>query len=269
MRVLDLFSGIGGFSLGLERCGMQTVAFCEVDKFCQQLLMYRWPNIPIYRDVRNLIYDLPANFRVDLICGGDPCPSRSVARGNRKSAHPDLAGYFLAMVGRLQPQWVVRENVPAPDVIHFATTLELLGYRTIVVQLNAKDFTSQSRQRQFVIGCLGKNTSKFRQVLFDQTGDGISFQKSNKQKQWQTSLCITSHPNRLEPASTYCYEKERGLRVLTAEEREALQGFPRGWTAGFSWSRRCVMLGNAVPPPMVEFIGRAIMEADNDQPQNI
>lgn len=57
MKVLDLFSGIGGFSLGLERAGMETVAFCEIDKYCQKVLNKHWPNVPIYEDVRSLDYD--------------------------------------------------------------------------------------------------------------------------------------------------------------------------------------------------------------------
>lgn len=48
MKVLDLFSGIGGFSLGLERAGMETVAFCEIDPFCQKVLAKHWPDVPIY-----------------------------------------------------------------------------------------------------------------------------------------------------------------------------------------------------------------------------
>ena len=54
MKVLDLFSGIGGFSLGLERAGFETVAFCEVDKKCQAVLKKHWPNVPIFDDVSNL-----------------------------------------------------------------------------------------------------------------------------------------------------------------------------------------------------------------------
>jgi site-specific DNA-cytosine methylase len=54
LRVLDLFSGIGGFSLGLERAGMQTVAFCEIDPFCRKVLAKHWPHVPCYDDVRHI-----------------------------------------------------------------------------------------------------------------------------------------------------------------------------------------------------------------------
>jgi DNA (cytosine-5)-methyltransferase 1 len=54
MNVLDLFSGIGGFSLGLERAGMRTVAFCECDPYCQRVLRKHWPDVPIFDDVRTL-----------------------------------------------------------------------------------------------------------------------------------------------------------------------------------------------------------------------
>ena len=57
MRILDLFSGIGGFSLGLERAGMETVAFCEFDKNAQLVLKKHWPDVPIYDDVRELTYE--------------------------------------------------------------------------------------------------------------------------------------------------------------------------------------------------------------------
>lgn len=69
LKVLDLFSGIGGFSLGLERTGgFETVAFCEIDPFCQKVLNKHWPDVPILNDIRSLSYA----GEVDVICGGLP-----------------------------------------------------------------------------------------------------------------------------------------------------------------------------------------------------
>jgi hypothetical protein len=76
-----LLSGIGGFSLGLERAGMRTVAFCEIEPYCRAVLKKHWPNVPCYDDVRTLTADrLRADGIVpDVICGGFPCQDISVA----------------------------------------------------------------------------------------------------------------------------------------------------------------------------------------------
>jgi hypothetical protein len=81
MNVLDLFSGIGGFSLGLERAGMRTVAFCEIDPFCRRVLSIHWPGVPCYDDIRTLTAERLAadGIVVDAICGGFPCQDISSA----------------------------------------------------------------------------------------------------------------------------------------------------------------------------------------------
>lgn len=78
MRVLDLFSGIGGFSLGLEAAGMHTVAFCEREPFCQAVLKKHWPNVPCHDDVTTF-NGKPYNGAIDVICGGFPCQDISLA----------------------------------------------------------------------------------------------------------------------------------------------------------------------------------------------
>ena len=82
LKVLDLFSGIGGFSLGLERAGMTTVAFCEQEPYCRSVLKQHWPDVPVFPDIRELTSDqLPV--QPDLICGGYPCQPFSVAGKQR------------------------------------------------------------------------------------------------------------------------------------------------------------------------------------------
>ncbi len=71
MRVLDLFSGIGGFSLGLERAGMRTVAFCEIDANCRSVLGTHWPRVPCYEDIRTLDGYWIGHGRDDLRNGCD------------------------------------------------------------------------------------------------------------------------------------------------------------------------------------------------------
>lgn len=117
MRVLDLFSGIGGFSLGLERAGMQTVAFCEIEPFCRAVLAKQWPGVPCYDDIRDLsAARLAADGVVpNLICGGFPCQDISVA-GRGAGLDGDRSGLwfeYLRLIGEIAPQWVIVENVPA------------------------------------------------------------------------------------------------------------------------------------------------------------
>ena len=90
MRVLDLFSGIGGLSLGLERAGMRTVAFCEIDAYCRAILGYHWPALPIYRDVRELTAD---RLAAD---GVPPRNSSAAASPVRTSAWQEGAPVLLA-----------------------------------------------------------------------------------------------------------------------------------------------------------------------------
>ena len=117
LSVLDLFSGIGGFSLGLERAGMRTVAFCEIDPRCRLVLAKHWPGVPCYDDVRTLTAErLRADgIPVDVICGGFPCQDLSVA-GKGAGLAGERSGLwreFSRLAGELRPSFVIVENVAA------------------------------------------------------------------------------------------------------------------------------------------------------------
>lgn len=116
MKVLDLFSGIGGFSLGLERAGMETVAFCEVDKKCREVLYKHWPDVKCYTDVKELTYEqLKADGIVpNVICGGFPCQDISVAGKGKgiKGQRSGLWSEFARLIRDARPEWAIIENVP-------------------------------------------------------------------------------------------------------------------------------------------------------------
>lgn len=117
MNVLDLFSGIGGFSLGLERAGMQTVAFCEIEPFCRKVLTKHWPNVKQYTDVRTLTAEQLRSdgIAVDVICGGFPCQDISVA-GKGAGLAGERSGLwreYARIIGEVRPRYVIVENVAA------------------------------------------------------------------------------------------------------------------------------------------------------------
>ena len=117
-RLLDLFSGIGGFSLGLERTGgFRTVAFCEIEPFCRAVLKKHWPAVPCYPDVKILTADALARdgIAVDVICGGFPCQDISVA-GKGAGITGERSGLwseYARIIGEIRPRYVIVENVAA------------------------------------------------------------------------------------------------------------------------------------------------------------
>lgn len=130
-NVLDLFSGIGGFSLGLERAGMATAALCEIDPFCRRILNKHWPKTPVYHDIkqltaRRLHHDgIPS---IDLICGGYPCQPFSIAGNQRGEADPrHLWPEMHRLIRELRPRWVVCENVAGHVELGLDTVLSDLG----------------------------------------------------------------------------------------------------------------------------------------------
>lgn len=113
MKVGSLFSGIGGFDLGLERAGFKTAWFCEQDEFCQRVLRKHWPDVPIYDDITTLRgQDVEP---VDALCGGFPCQDLSYA-GKGAGIEGERSGLwseYARLIGELRPRYVFVENVPA------------------------------------------------------------------------------------------------------------------------------------------------------------
>ncbi len=111
MKMLDLFSGIGGFSLAAQWAGIETIQFCEIDPFCQKVLAKNFAGVPIHDDIRTFSGQ-PLRGRIDLLTGGFPCQPFSVA-GKRRGAADDryLWGEMFRVIQESKPSWIVGENV--------------------------------------------------------------------------------------------------------------------------------------------------------------
>ena len=163
LKHLDLFSGIGGFSLGLESAGLvQTVAFCDFDDYCQKILKKNFPGVPIYGDVKELNYDkLKADGidTIDIITGGYPCQPFSVA--GRKKGEQDPRHVWPEMfrlIQELRPTWVIGENVGGHIKLGLDTVLENLeseGYSARTFSISATSIgANHKRERVWIIANL-------------------------------------------------------------------------------------------------------------------
>lgn len=113
LTVGSLFSGIGGFELGLERTnGFKTEWQCEIDPFCLKVLAKHWPDVKRFTDIKEMGIEEEIPY-VDVICGGFPCQPVSCA-GKRKGDGDErwLWPEFYRIVCQVKPQWVLVENVP-------------------------------------------------------------------------------------------------------------------------------------------------------------
>jgi DNA (cytosine-5)-methyltransferase 1 len=115
MNVLDLFSGIGGFSLGLEATGgFRTMAFCEIEPYCQAVLRKHWPSVPCHSDITKLDAT-PLRGRADVICGGFPCQDISTAGKGAgiTGSRSGLWTEYARIIDEVRPRYVIVENVAA------------------------------------------------------------------------------------------------------------------------------------------------------------
>ena len=113
LRVGSLFSGIGGFELGLERAGMEVAWQVEIEPYARRVLAKHWPDVPRWDDVRTFPPDPVEDWAVDLVCGGFPCQPVSLA-GHQKGEEDErwLWDDMRRVCDTLKPRWVLAENVP-------------------------------------------------------------------------------------------------------------------------------------------------------------
>lgn len=288
MRFYDLFCGIGGFRLGLERAGHQCVGSCEIEKHARTIYGKNFGAEPEHTDVTRLdAREVPDH---DILCGGFPCQAFSLA--GKRLGFADTRGTLFFEIARIagqkRPRYLFLENVKGllshDDGRTFGTilaTLDELGYDAEWQVMHGSDFLPQRRERVFIIGHL--RGQPFKQVFplgsaKATVSEGVTtrcidanYGKGIDNHGARTAIAIAlgntgANGRRVETENepAFCLStQDHGavfdgitMRKLTPLECERLQGFPDGWTSGIPETARYRCLGNAVMPPVIEYIAR-------------
>ncbi len=237
LRLLDLFSGIGGASLGLHRTGgFRTVAFCEIEPFPRKVLKKNFPGIPIFKDVRELhAEDLPEP--VDVIWGSYPCQPFSVAgkqRGEDDDRH--LWPEVIRLVRECKPELVLCENVAG----HIQ-----LGLDTVLSDLESEGYTTET----FIIPACAVNAIHRR--------DRVWIMAYSKRKRSQRRM----QDKGISGSKRETHAKPSHRVVDSWGEMARLVGGLRsddGLSVGMVRSE-CKAYGNTVIPQIVEMLGYAVL----------
>jgi DNA-cytosine methyltransferase len=173
MKYISVCSGIEAASVAWHELGWEPVAFSEIEPFPSEVLKIRFPHVPNWGDMTK--FDSWPNVEVNLLVGGTPCQSFSVAglRQGLKDPRGNLMLTFLAIADKYRPQWIVWENVPGvlssnggKDFESFLDGLEAIGYICDVEILDAQNFgVAQRRRRVFVCGQSVESILEQRTVL--------------------------------------------------------------------------------------------------------
>ena len=274
LTVGDLFSGIGGFSLGLERAGMRTRWFSEIDPYASAVLRKHWADVPNHGDVRNV--GRGTVEPVDVLCGGFPCQDISNA-GKRAGIDGERSGLwaeYARVIGELRPRYVIVENVSAllgRGLGRVLGDLAALGFdaewhcipASAVGAPHRRDriwIVADSRQQRECSAhndgcCVERGGPQGREQLVGDSGGGAD-------------VAYADEPR-----------LERWLRASLrecADEWPARSGSSCGWDESLWFAQsgmdrvadgirnrvdRLRCLGNAIVPQIAEIIGRAILKA--------
>lgn len=315
MRVVELFCGAGGMSLGLKRAGFDVAAAYDSwpaamavyrENHPEQKTMLRPLRIPRNRargpkvaDVGDLLELVPTllDLDADMIAGGPPCQDFSKAGKRVEGTRADMTLAFAALIAVARPQWVLMENVKevtnSKAWQRARAILKRSGYGLSEMLLDAAQHgVGQQRVRFILVGRLGEEDGFLNDVLElpkkaprttvrDVLGDDVGVHPGPGYPEEARAYYLRTYRNRRavwsidEPCKTIT--RKAGYRngehtphpsdttdasrapLLTWEQLAMLQGFPPGWKWGEAKGDRNLMVANAVPAPLAEAIGRAIL----------
>ena len=260
MKFFDLFAGVGGFRLGMERAGHECVGSCEWDKYARITYNKNFGKFPEYSDARFINPSDIEDF--DVLTAGFPCQAFSSA--GHKRGFEDTRGTLFFEIARIarekKPHTLFCENVKGllshEQGATFTTmlqTLDEMGYNVSWQILNSKYFgVPQNRERLFIIANL--RGSGRREILPFITEDEYDNEQNEENTKCTGTLLASYY--KIPTDATYIKEKDGRLRKYTPIEAERLQGFPDNWTEGVSDMQRYKQMGNAVTVNVIEHIAK-------------
>ena len=284
LKLLDLFSGIGGFSLGLESTGFfETIGFVEKDKFCQKVLKKHWNNINIEEDIRNVKGE---KYQADVVTGGFPCQPFSVA-GKRKSTADDryLWDEMLRVIRETKPRWVIGENVEGIVNINegmvlrqVLNDLENEGFKSQCIIIPASGIGAWHQRKRIWI--VANNISNSNSNGSYRSQGNATKQSSNEQKDRlsfgddkdvsnSNVKGLERHRDEYElreakQEKNFIWSSNDGTKESWWQIKSRICGVPNGvsYELDKDRSNRIKALGNSIVPQIARQIGLSIMEAE-------
>lgn len=289
MRVVDLFAGCGGMSLGFEQAGFDIIA--AYDNWSAAVAIYK-SNFthPIYCQDLNadVVIRQIQDMHPDIIMGGPPCQDYSIAGKRELGKRSNLTIRFAEIVTAAKPQWVVFENVynieRFPTLPQIKKMITDAGYGITTKVLDASRCgVPQKRQRFFLIGKLGEDNGFLDETLIsglsnkqmtvrDYLGDSLHTEYYYMHPRSYNRRAVFSID---EPAATIRginrpipenYKRHHGdkadvhdgVRALTTRERGYLQTFPDSFNLPGAKTDVELAIGNAVPPALAKYVAECI-----------
>ena len=247
-NVLDLFAGIGGFTLGLERAGgFKTVAFCEKAEFPRRVLAQHWPGVPIYDDIEKLTGNIlrQDGITINAITGGFPCQDVSLAGGQKGISPGTRSGLwaeYSRLIGEIRPDIAIVENVT--NLLSGPSEKRGGWFGRILGDLASLGYDAEWH-------CIPASYAGARQ-LRDRVWI-VAYAKRNGIQRWQTIAEAWQEKSRTEQLAGLV-QPCSWPTVSSSRNCGTGHGIPDG-------THRNKAIGNAVNPQVVELLGQAIITA--------
>jgi len=260
LRHLDLFSGLGGFSLGLEATGgFETVAFCDIEKFSRKVLKKHWPNVKQYKDIKELTYEQIKEDTlapIDIVTGGYPCQPFSIAgsqRGEKDKRHlwPDM----FRIVKECKPTWVIGENVSGHIKLGLDTVLQDLeseGYSVRAFSISASSIgANHQRERVWIIAHSNMENTRQHGRRIESTWDteSIGPRTSEETERSPNSDKVNGSSERASLVGESSDTNSQGLQGRRSEQqlRENETERPTSWDSWWESEPSVGRVANGIP----------------------